>query len=276
MLSLDLDLAETIPDDELRTVCSLRTPLQAAAERGDNTLLEKLRTLGANINEPPGKNAGVTALQAASIKGYYGLVKRLLDLQADPNAPGAAVSGRTALEGAAEHGRLDVVQLLLNSGVETCGSGRRQYVRAIEFARKECHHIVVKLLRSHRPWTEADQELLKDETLLQWDQTPEGIAKRREELEGHTAQAIDDDETTEYETSEYEDCDDEYSDNETSDDEASKDDAEEASLNRLPASTLEETREVLRIDDETPGLPGDAIWAEAYENWSSEFPWSME
>ncbi|GJD03388.1 ankyrin repeat protein [Colletotrichum higginsianum] len=239
-------------------------------------LLEKLRTLGANINEPPGKLFGVTALQAASIKGYYGLVKRLLDLQADPNAPGAAVHGRTALEGAAEHGRLDLVQLLLNSGVETSGSGRRQYVRAIEFARKEGHSIVVKLLESHRPWTEADQELLEDETLLHWDQTPKGIAKRRKKIEGRKAQATDDDETIDYGNRESETSDYEESDEETSDDEASKDDAEEASLNRLPASALEETKEVLRIDDETPSVPGDAIWAEAYENWSSEFPWSME
>ncbi|KAK6218620.1 ankyrin repeat protein [Colletotrichum tabaci] len=254
----------------------MRTPLQAAVALGDTTLFERLITLGADINEPPAVHGGVTALQTASIKGYYGLVKRLLDLQADPNAPGAVISGRTALEGAAEHGRLDVVQLLLNSGVETCGSGRRQYIRAIEFARGKGYPIVVKLLRSHRPWTEADQELLEDETLLRLDQTLVWLAKLHRMLEGHMDQATDDYETTEYETSEYEDSEYEDGDNETSDAEASKDDAEEASLNRLPASTLEETREVLRIDDGTPGLPGDAIWAEAYENWSSEFPWSME
>ncbi|TKW48765.1 Kinase D-interacting substrate [Colletotrichum tanaceti] len=245
---------------------SSRTPLQAAAEKGDMTLLERLRALGANTNEPPARMAGVTALQAASIKGYYGLVKRLLDLRADPNASGSGYQGRTALEGAAEHGRLDVVQLLLNSGVETCGNGRRQYVRAIQFAGRRGHPIAVKLLKSHRPWTEADQELLEDETLLDPDQTPEGIAKRRRKIDGRQVQATDDDETRE--------CED--GDDETSDDKARKDDAEEPNLNRLPASTLEETRVVLRTDDETPGLPGDAIWAEAYENWSSEFPWVME
>ncbi|TQN71840.1 Protein fem-1-like protein B [Colletotrichum shisoi] len=209
-------------------------------------IIQTLHRHGANINDPPARDGGVTALQVASIKGYYGLVKRLLDLQANPNAPGAAIFGRTALEGAAEYGRLDVVQLLLNSGVETCGSGRRQCVRAIEFARKEGHPILVKLLSSHRPWTEADQELLKDETLLNPDQTPEGIAERRGEVEGHVSQATDDDETGGYETSEcsdsdYDGSDDEISEDKISEDETSKDDAEEASLNRLPASTLEET-----------------------------------
>ncbi|KAK2002748.1 ankyrin repeat protein, partial [Colletotrichum falcatum] len=172
-----IDLRETVLDEESKVLRG-RTPIQAAAEQGDTVLFERLLILGADINAPPiTRNGGATALQLASIKGYFGLVGKMLDLHADPNAPGADMYGRTALEGAAEHGRLDVVQLLLNSGVQTCGDGRRQYVRAIGFARQEGHHAVVALLKSHRPWTEADQEVLEDNTLLHYDQTSEGIAK---------------------------------------------------------------------------------------------------
>ncbi|KAK1566201.1 ankyrin repeat protein, partial [Colletotrichum navitas] len=174
-----IDLHETVLDEEQWNVEPWeRSPIQVAAEQGDIALFEMLLRLGADINEPPITNhGGLTALQAASIKGYFGLVSKILDLHADPNAPGAEIEGRTALEGAAEHGRLDVVQLLLNSGVQTCGDGRRRYVRAIEFARREGHHAVVTLLKSHRPWTEADQEVLEDKTLLYYNQSPEGIAK---------------------------------------------------------------------------------------------------
>ncbi|EFQ25837.1 ankyrin repeat protein [Colletotrichum graminicola M1.001] len=174
-----MDFHETVSyDEQLNAVQGDRSPIQAAAEQGDIALFEMLLGLGADINESPISNqAVVTALQAASIKGYFGLVSKMLDLHADPNAPGADIFGRTALEGAAEHGRLDVVQLPLNSGAQTCGNGRHQYIRAIEFAFQEGHHAVVTLLKSHRPWTEADQEVLEDKTLFCHKQTPEGIIK---------------------------------------------------------------------------------------------------
>ncbi|KAK1981564.1 ankyrin repeat-containing domain protein [Colletotrichum cereale] len=273
LLSLDIDLNETVLDDERRG----RTPIQAAAELGDITLFERLRTLGADINALPNPQGGVTALQVASIKGYFGLVGRLLELHADPNVPGAEIRGRTALEGAAEHGRLDVVQLLLNSGVETYGNGRRQYVRAIEFARQMGHHTAVTLLKSHRPWTEADQEVLEDETLLYFDQTPEGLAKWRKKLDDMRSSIQVEDE----------DCQAEEPMSEASEEtrglqlinsgsDICEDDPEEACITPLPSSTLEEIRETLRDSDDAPGLPGDAIWAEAYENMTSEYPWLLE
>ncbi|GKT80328.1 ankyrin repeat protein [Colletotrichum tofieldiae] len=273
-----MDLNENEFDAKQQTNSFLRTPVQAAAEQGDIALLERLGRLGADINAPPrSSNGGVTALQAASIKGYFGLVSRLLALHADPNAPGAEINGRTAVEGAAERGRLDVVQLLLNPGVETYGSGRRQYIRAIEMAREEGHHAVIALLKAHRPWTEADQEILDEgiAVLLHYDQSPAGIAELRRNLDNILAQAAD-------ETSR----EDEHSLTTSTvasghqlkieSSESLDDDPEEAYINPLPSSTLEEIREALRDNNEAPGLPGDSIWAEAYENMSSEFSWLIE
>lgn len=182
LLSLDLDLNESEQDDlgpYEQTWFDGKTALQAAAQKGDMDLLEKLICLGANINGPAYRDSGATALQVAAIRGFFGVVQKLLDLGANPNAPGAEEDGRTALEGAAEHGRLDVLQLLLNSGVETEGPGQRQYVRAIGFAREQGHHAAANLLRSHRPWTQADQEILEEDGLLHPDQSLEEIEKLR-------------------------------------------------------------------------------------------------
>ncbi|KAK1966827.1 ankyrin [Colletotrichum sublineola] len=274
LLSLNIDLKETAFEDESWSIPFGRTPMQAAAEQGNIALFERILTLGADMNEPPSTNdGGVTALQAASIKGYFGLVSKMLDLHADPNAPGAEIHGRTALEGAAEHGRLDIVQILLNSGVQTYGNGRRQYVRSIEFARWQGHHAVVTLLKSHRPWTEADQELLEDNTLFS-DQTSEGIARWLERLDNSSVEDED-----EY----YQDEDivtESFEGNKEIElidagSEVHEDDPEEAHI-LLPLSTLEEIRETPRDGDEASSLPGDAIWAEEFERWTSKHPWLLE
>ncbi|KAK2002296.1 ankyrin [Colletotrichum falcatum] len=141
------------------------TPVQAAADKGNLPLVEKLKSLGANINAPAAPG-GATALQYACIHGYFGLARRLLEFQADPNAPVGRPWRRGALESAAEYGRLDIVQLLLNSGVKTFGSGRFQYVRAIRLARLLGHQAVARLIKSHRPWEKADQRLDDDVDLL--------------------------------------------------------------------------------------------------------------
>ncbi|KAK1852433.1 Ankyrin-1-like protein 2 [Colletotrichum chrysophilum] len=154
-----------------------RSPLEEAVRGGHREIMERLLYLGVKVNNHPYCVGGATALQAAAIEGYSGILRRLIELNADPNALGAESYGRTALEGAAEHGRLDVVQILLSSGVKTHGSGRRQYVRAIAYARHHGHHAVAELLTSHRPWEEADQEILDEKDLLNEDQSPQKIAE---------------------------------------------------------------------------------------------------
>ncbi|KAH9232068.1 hypothetical protein K456DRAFT_1784249, partial [Colletotrichum gloeosporioides 23] len=137
------------------------TPLQTAVLRRDIGLIQQLIEYGADINEPPYAPLGSTSLQIAASCGFFGIARRLLELGADPNASGAeSPRSRTAIETAAENGRLDIVQLLLNSGTETSGRGRRQFVRSVALAERRGHHAIVRLLKSHAGWTEADEDLL--------------------------------------------------------------------------------------------------------------------
>ncbi|KAH0435719.1 hypothetical protein CcaCcLH18_04673 [Colletotrichum camelliae] len=184
LVSQDIDFEEDpYGDDEedtpLLSDYTDRLPLEEAVRGGHREIMERLLYLRVKVNNRPYCVGGVTALQAAAIEGYSGILRRLLELNADPNAPGAESWGRTALEGAAEHGRLDAIQILLSSGVKTLDSGRRQYVRAIAYARHHGHHAVVQLLKSHRPWEEADQRILDERNLLDEDQSPRKIAERQ-------------------------------------------------------------------------------------------------
>ncbi|KAK2740053.1 ankyrin repeat protein [Colletotrichum kahawae] len=179
----DIDYEEK-PDDledytPLEFDDSDHSPLQAAVRGGHREIMERLLYLGANVNDEPCWDLGATALQVAAMEGYAVILRRLLELKADPNAPGAVFWGRTALEGAAEHGRLEAVQILLSSGAETLGSGRRQYIRAIAYARLYGHHAVAELLESHRELEEADQKILNEKDLLHENQRPEKIAERQ-------------------------------------------------------------------------------------------------
>ncbi|CAI0645355.1 unnamed protein product [Colletotrichum noveboracense] len=140
------------------TIFGADTVIEAAILSGNANLLIEY---GADINEPPYAPLGSTSLQIAASCGFFGIARRLLELGADPNASGAeSPRSRTAIETAAENGRLDIVQLLLNSGTETSGRGRRQFVRSVALAERRGHHAIVRLLKSHAGWTEADEDLL--------------------------------------------------------------------------------------------------------------------
>ncbi|OCL09628.1 ankyrin, partial [Glonium stellatum] len=121
-----------------------RTALQAACcnKRPDMDLVEFLIDKGAEINAPAGIKGGLTALQGAAIRGHLGIALKLLDAGADVNAEPADIDGRTALDGAAEHGRLDMVQLLLNHGASDDAGG---FATAIKLAKMYDHYAVAEL-----------------------------------------------------------------------------------------------------------------------------------
>jgi len=128
-----------------------RTALQAAASRAycSFKIVETLLKAGADINAPACPSRGITALQGAAIRGHIKIAKMLIEAGANVNAPGSKEQGITALEGAAEWGRLDMVQLLLNAGADTHLPIEKRYRSAAEFAKKQHHFAIAKLLMSY-------------------------------------------------------------------------------------------------------------------------------
>lgn len=144
---------------------SNRDPLQTAVTSGNLELVELFLSAGANVNARIAPDAGATALQISCIKGSIGITNLLISHGADVNAAGAGRNGRTALEGAAEHGRLDTVQLLLENGCKINGPDRIQYIRAVGFARLECHFGLATELEILGDWSEEDEKLLVEQDL---------------------------------------------------------------------------------------------------------------
>ncbi|KAH7136285.1 ankyrin repeat-containing domain protein [Dactylonectria macrodidyma] len=124
-----------------------RTALQAAVEHEDVSLVRELVSRGAEVNGLPSSDGGATALQLAAIKGNLPIAVFLLEQGADINASPALADGRTALEGAAEHGRLDMVHFLLAND-DNDGTIKDRCQAAAEFAEKNGHHIIARVLRS--------------------------------------------------------------------------------------------------------------------------------
>ncbi|KAH7136382.1 hypothetical protein EDB81DRAFT_802046 [Dactylonectria macrodidyma] len=104
---------------------------------------------GAEINAEPAARGGITALQGAAIAGHITVAKLLIEQGAEVNAAPAAFEGRYAIEGAAEHGRLDMVQLLLNAGAKGNISRRTGFKFSIELAEKNEHFAIANLLKSY-------------------------------------------------------------------------------------------------------------------------------
>jgi ankyrin repeat protein len=70
---------------------------------------------------------------------------KLLAVHADVNAEPAKFDGRTAFEGATEHGRVDMMLLLFKNGADLLKDNRRQYRRAVEFARENAQYAAIEL-----------------------------------------------------------------------------------------------------------------------------------
>lgn len=138
-----------------------RTALQSAAEQGNISMIRLLLEFGADVNAPPPRVGGATALQLACMQGYIDIVRLLVQKGANVNAAGARYNGRTALEGAAGSGRLDVVFFLLGRGCLVHFSFRKQYIRAVGFARAQAHHTVATELQNYGDWTEDDEAVLR-------------------------------------------------------------------------------------------------------------------
>jgi ankyrin repeat protein len=99
-----------------------RTPLQAAAEKGDVKIVKELLERGACVNAPAAPDHGRTALQAAceSAKRSEEIILLLIDNGADVSALPAPRYGRTALQAlcCSENPSSELVALLINRGAD--------------------------------------------------------------------------------------------------------------------------------------------------------------
>ncbi|KAK8108306.1 ankyrin [Apiospora kogelbergensis] len=152
------------------------TPLTYSILENRLEIANLLITNGACIHRIGNGWHGVTPLQAASRKIDLGMAMKLLQSGADPNYPGSYFYQERALEWAAFYGRLDMVALLLLSGTDTQSTGRLSYIQAARRAIRRGHKQVYELLRSHRPWDAADEELYDRKDLLYYRKLPDGVS----------------------------------------------------------------------------------------------------
>jgi ankyrin repeat protein len=90
---------------------------------------------------------GLTALQAAAQVGNQTLVERLLDAGADVNAEGCYHNGVTAVYAAAEVGHLSIVRLLVKEGADVeMRAGNKKWT-PLQIAIFTGHEEVVEFLK---------------------------------------------------------------------------------------------------------------------------------
>ncbi|KAH7413530.1 ankyrin repeat-containing domain protein [Cadophora sp. MPI-SDFR-AT-0126] len=113
------------------------TPLQAAVMVEDDTMIERLLQLGADVNSPAAEYRGRTALHLAAEKGNFGLCQNLLEAGAHVNVdptttPKYNHPKTTALAAAVSSKNYQLVELLLKHGADVNDS--RGKLTALETA----------------------------------------------------------------------------------------------------------------------------------------------
>lgn len=136
---------------DLLLIRQYRTPLQMAAEIGDEQIVRRLLDVGADVDAEPAKYSGRTALQAAAAMGHEGVVVLLLEANADVNAAPGRHSGRTALQAAADCGHVGIINLLLKAKGDyradvNAAPGHHSGRTALQSAAGGGHEEIVKLL----------------------------------------------------------------------------------------------------------------------------------
>ncbi|KAF4191983.1 hypothetical protein CNMCM8927_008726 [Aspergillus lentulus] len=118
--------------------------LQAAAIKGNETLIRCLLELGADSNGIGGELAGV--LHIAAVNGDESTTGLLLENRADPNTKGG-IYGFT-LQAAVEEGHENIIRMLLDNGADV-NLGGGPYGNAFQAAVENGDQDIVELLLAH-------------------------------------------------------------------------------------------------------------------------------
>ncbi|KAF2719731.1 ankyrin [Polychaeton citri CBS 116435] len=100
-----------------RTALTLAAGATTVAHQVQSTIIDRLLHEGADVNHPPHPYMGRTPVQAAAEGGNLTILRCLVALGGDIRAPAAKTSGRTALQAAAEQQHIEFVVFLLQQGV---------------------------------------------------------------------------------------------------------------------------------------------------------------
>lgn len=117
------------------------TPLQAAASRGNLTIVRRLLNAGASVDHVASGNAadGATPLMAAAAGGHVDVVRSLLARGARRDAASTS-KGTTALWLAAQRGHVGVVAALLQNADASYASTARRTGESALYVAAECGH----------------------------------------------------------------------------------------------------------------------------------------
>ncbi|KAJ7440444.1 ankyrin repeat-containing domain protein [Mycena latifolia] len=117
------------------------TALQAASDRGHESVAQFLIEMGADVNAQGGEYG--TALQAASAEGHESVVQFLIEKGADVNAVGGNYG--TALQAASAEGHELVAQFLIEKGADVIAMGGH-YGTALQAASRWEHESIAQFL----------------------------------------------------------------------------------------------------------------------------------
>ncbi|GIK05252.1 hypothetical protein Aspvir_009356 [Aspergillus viridinutans] len=121
---------------------NVRGVMRAAAENGYEDVIRILAANGGDVNAGCYEDEG-SALQAAAIKGNETLIRRLLELGADPNRVGGELG--SVLHIAAVNGDESITGLLLENGADPNMKGG-MYGFALQAAVEEGHENIIQML----------------------------------------------------------------------------------------------------------------------------------
>jgi hypothetical protein len=136
-------LLNTVADMNERNAADMTTALQAAISGGHKEVVELLLTSDVDVKAPD--QIGMTPLELAAQKGNNSIVELLLDRGTGDDTE----SRNGALIWAVYEGHKDVVELLIKSGADVNAKGGQGNRTPLDLANQRNHTAIAELLKKH-------------------------------------------------------------------------------------------------------------------------------